>query len=121
MAYLILNGERPHGGPDAENYYEFDPSNEAALERIEALLCARKAGSMKTEAILAEHCAASMEENAAKVRKATLFGWMEILRNCFSRAGNKEAHPDRFRRGRFKGKRIAGRLLSGFRRRLSFV
>jgi hypothetical protein len=121
MAYLILNGGRPHGGPDAESYYEFDPGNEAALEKIEALLGARKAGSLKSEALLAGHCAASMEESAARVRKATLFGWVEMLMSHLRREKDATTGHHPRRSGHFDRNPAGGKGRTGFERRPSFA
>lgn len=120
MAELILNSRGPHKGPGAESYYDFDPANKAMLEAIETFLARRSGVPGMQEKFLADLCEKSIGNDAADIRRATLFGWMEILRNLFRnvRSGNSDNRRRGSRRGRKPGNGFSS---AGDRRRLSFA
>jgi hypothetical protein len=63
MAYLVLKDERAYADEwdDAEKFYEFDPSDKTAVERLHRILSLRKNGIMQnSENILASICEKSI-------------------------------------------------------------
>lgn len=70
MALLILNEEETcttGQAPETEKFYEFDPGDRTAINRIHTILSLRKKGSTeKSEKVLAEVCTRSLEQNVSK-------------------------------------------------------
>ena len=121
MAYLILNEKGPGTETMDECWYEFNPDDEVALGKIEALLSSRNSTGNEVGEQLAGLCERSFEEKAgAGVRKATFTGWMHILRNWFM-AEKEKTGREIDRHHRLHKRSPHGQHFPGYKGELSFV
>ena len=121
MAYLILNEKGPGTETMNESWYEFNPDDEVALGRIEALLSSKSSTGNKVREQLAGLCERSFEEkSAAGVRKATFAGRMHIFRNWFMTKKEKTGREIN-RNHRLHKRPPRGQHFPGYKEELSFV
>jgi hypothetical protein len=83
MALLILNEEEACAAgksPETEKFYEFDPNDRTAINRIHTILPLRKRSSAeKSEKVLAEVCTKSLEQNVSKTSPVHLSSWFQTI------------------------------------------
>jgi hypothetical protein len=75
MAYLILNEREPYANEtnELEKYYEFDPKDKAAIDRIHKILTLRNRGStINSEPLLSDICENTLEIAASNARKTII-------------------------------------------------
>lgn len=106
MAYLILNDEKTYAAgqtPENEKFYEFDPSDSAAISRIHTILSLRKKKSgEKSEQVLADVCTRSLEQNSSTACTFPVTSWFQTLSgylpkfNTRNRTHNKTKYVNLF-------------------------
>ncbi|MBN1604047.1 MAG: hypothetical protein JW915_20725 [Chitinispirillaceae bacterium] len=83
MALLILNEDEACAAgktPEAEKFYEFDPNDRTAINRIHTILSLRKKSSAeKSEKVLAEVCTKSLEQSFSKTSQVHVSSWFQTI------------------------------------------
>jgi molybdopterin converting factor small subunit len=121
MAFLILKNRGPHGGPEDECFYEFDPSDGATIEKIEAAFFRNNPELDHREARLAAICGESMEAERAGSQKSVGATIAELFDRFFRARGRFRGRGSR-RVASFNGNQFgSGRCVPGCKREISFV
>jgi DNA-binding transcriptional MerR regulator len=87
MAYLILNEREPYANEtdEFEKYYEFDPKDKTAIDRIHKILTLRNRGiSINSEKLLSDICENTLEIAAANARKSFISRLFETAKKHLS-------------------------------------
>ncbi len=69
MAYLILEDKEHEAEATEYSYFDFDPTNSEALEKIEAVFASGKAQSNEGKELLSQLCASSFERTGPDAEK----------------------------------------------------
>lgn len=111
MALLILNDEQTcttEQTPDTEKFYEFNPGDGAAINRIHTILSLRKKSSAeKSEKVLAEVCTRSLEQNVSKTSPVHVSNWFQTISGFIPNFNTRNGNYSKTKKIYYPGGRIS--------------